>query len=91
MYSTEPIHNPKYSNNLNQVIHYYQDLPPLAQNQALDFLEFLFNKQKITTKTKTWQAYLDNRDTSDIPIDFMENREQPKLQTRSLFDDENNR
>lgn len=84
MYSTESIHKSQYSTNLNRVIHYYQDLPPLAQNQALDFLEFLFKKQKINKKTKTWQEYLDNRDTSNIPVNFMENRKQPKLQTRSL-------
>ncbi|MBS9779676.1 MAG: hypothetical protein KGV51_03530 [Moraxellaceae bacterium] len=86
MYSTEINHTK--STNLNQIIHYYQELPPLAQNQALDFLEFLFKKQKLTPKAKTWQDYLKNRDTSTIPMDFMENREQPVLQTRSLFESE---
>ncbi len=84
MYSTEI--NQTKSRNLNQIINYYQELPPFAQNQALDFLEFLFKKQKLTPKAKTWQDYLKNRDTSAIPTDFMENREQPVLQTRSLFE-----
>ncbi len=79
------VHSLHNSAKVNQMIDYYQDLPPLAQNQALEFLEFLYTKQKVSKKTSTWEEYLKNRDISNIPTDFMENREQPQLQTRSML------
>ncbi len=42
-------------NNFHKSIHYLQELPPVAQNEAFDFIEFLRKKYNVSVEYKSKQ------------------------------------
>lgn len=58
-----------------------------SQFLTAKLLESLLQPTEISHQNLTWQDYFVQRDLSVIPDEFMNERKQPELQHRPLFDE----
>lgn len=60
----------------------------LLKELGTQFLTAKLIESLLPKSEKTWQDYFSGRDLSAVPSEFMQNRQQPFLENRNLFEGE---